>query len=150
MKKLLFALLVLTTFLNSTCKKDDDDVVAPNQIQPAAVTSAITSNTNASNWRVTLYNEAGVVKTSNFSGYTFNFLSNNTVAATVATATSGGTWSSIIDSGKTKLILNFSVPGGYLREISEDWEVLSATNNKIELRHISGGNGTTDLLTLER
>jgi hypothetical protein len=150
MKKIIFGLLMATTLLSSTCKKDDDTPAPTTGVQPAAVTTAVTSNTAASNWRVTLYNEAGTVKTSSFTGYTFNFASNSTVTATVSGATTSGTWSSLLDSGRTKLIISFNVTNGYLEEISEDWEVISATNNKIELKHISGGNGTTDLLTLER
>jgi len=39
--------------------------------------------------------------------------------------------------------LNFS-------KLSEDWEIISFTSSKIELKHVSGGNGGTDLLTFEK
>lgn len=35
-------------------------------------------------------------------------------------------------------------------ELSEDWNIISYSSNKIELIHESGGNGGTDLLTFEK
>jgi predicted nucleotidyltransferase len=40
----------------------------------------------------------------------------------------------------------FSSPSDF-EELSEDWEIISQTATKIELRHVSGGGGGTDLLT---
>jgi hypothetical protein len=37
-----------------------------------------------------------------------------------------------------------------LAELSDDWEVITITSNTIELKDVSGGNGTTDLLTFTR
>jgi hypothetical protein len=35
-------------------------------------------------------------------------------------------------------------------ELSEDWSILSISPSKIELKHVSGGNGGTDFLTFEK
>jgi hypothetical protein len=45
-------------------------------------------------------------------------------------------------------IISFASPANF-RELSEDWEILSRTASKIKLKHVSGGNGGTDLLTFE-
>lgn len=151
MKLLKLACLVGFVFSSifSSCKKDDD-VPVSTVPSTAAVATAVTSNTSTSGWRVTLYNENGVVKTSSFNGYNFNFASNGTMTAVYSSQSANGTWSTFADSGKTKLDLTFNSANSNLQSINDDWEVLTATSNKIELRDISGGNGTTDLLTLER
>ncbi|MEZ4988540.1 MAG: hypothetical protein R2795_26535 [Saprospiraceae bacterium] len=35
-------------------------------------------------------------------------------------------------------------------ELNEDWEIISQSDTRIELVHVSGGNGGTDYLTFER
>lgn len=46
-------------------------------------------------------------------------------------------------------LISFAAPNNFA-ELSEDWEILSRTASKIELKHVSGGgNGGTDLLTFE-
>ena len=37
-----------------------------------------------------------------------------------------------------------------LSKLSEDWEIIEATDTKIDLRHMSGGNRETDLLTFNK
>ena len=44
----------------------------------------------------------------------------------------------------------FTALDGPFEEISEDWRVISRTTTKIELKHISGGDGSTDYLTFEK
>jgi hypothetical protein len=60
-----------------------------------------------------------------------------------------GTWGTREDSGKTKLDLNFDDVNNF-DELDDDWEILTQSSSKIELRDVSGGNGTTDLLTFEK
>lgn len=43
----------------------------------------------------------------------------------------------------------FSSPADF-SELSEDWDIISHTASKIELKHVSGGNGGIDLLTFEK
>lgn len=43
----------------------------------------------------------------------------------------------------------FSSPADFA-ELTEDWDIISHTASKIELKHVSGGNGGTDLLTFEK
>ena len=49
----------------------------------------------------------------------------------------------------SKFVLFISGPN-FLTEINEDWDILSMIDKKIELKHVSGGNGGTDFLTFEK
>ena len=35
-------------------------------------------------------------------------------------------------------------------ELSEDWEIVSYTETRIELKHVSGGDGSIDVLVFEK
>ena len=56
-----------------------------------------------------------------------------------------------------RILITFSKPHSVgrgktlrIRQLSEDWEIIFLTNTKIELRHVSGGNGGADILTFEK
>ncbi len=145
MKKVLFILMAFSLAIVS-CKKDDDSSLN-------TTTTAVTNTVTSGAWRVTNYNEKGTDRTSVFNGYAFIFASSGSTTATLGgTAAITGSWKTGTDNSKVKLIITFTstANSGYFVEISEDWEVLERTDTKIRLRHISGGNGTTDLLTFEK
>ena len=52
-------------------------------------------------------------------------------------------------SGDIDFNIFFSSPADFA-ELSEDWDIISHSASKIELKHVSGGNGGTDLLTFEK
>ncbi len=52
-------------------------------------------------------------------------------------------------SGEIDFNIFFAAPADF-NELSEDWNIISYSSNKIELIHESGGNGGTDLLTFEK
>lgn len=52
-------------------------------------------------------------------------------------------------SGDIDFNIFFASPADFA-ELSEDWDIISQSPTKIELKHISGGNGGTDLLTFEK
>lgn len=52
-------------------------------------------------------------------------------------------------NGEIDFNILFASPEDF-NELSEDWNIVSYSNTKIELIHISGGDGETDLLTLEK
>jgi hypothetical protein len=43
----------------------------------------------------------------------------------------------------------FTSPDDF-EDLTEDWDFISETSSKMELIHISGGNGGTDYLTFEK
>jgi len=140
---MLFALLMFN--VTTMCSSDDDSNSSPSQV--------ITNTQNAvvnGTWRVTLFSEDGSNQTSNFSNYNFTFNSNGTLSATNGSTTMNGTWTTGIDDSTPKMYINFNVVNGPFEEISEDWRIMFNSNSKIELKHVSGGDGSIDLLTFEK
>ena len=141
----LFVLLVVLTI--SSCSNDDDN--------------SVTNQTNIENkvqkgiWQITKFIDSGDDETENFDGYSFTFNSNNILVATNGTNTYNGAWSITDDnsnddsSDDLDFNISFTSPPDF-EELSEDWDIISITTNKIELIHISGGNGGTDYLTFQK
>ena len=138
MKSFLFGLLVLSFTFFISCSKDDDN----SSSDPATITNQIN---NSGNWRVALFSEEGVDETSYFTGYSFSFNTGGNVTASKSGSSVSGSWVVIQDGDKNKFVLSFPDQGKF-DEISEDWEILEKADSTIKLRHISGGNGGTDLL----
>lgn len=148
MKKLilipaLFCLFMLN--VASMCSSDDD-----NSDDNSPSTSTVTTNVTSGTWRVTYFKEDDVVQTNNFNGYNFSINSNGTMVAVNGSTTKNGTWSTYSDSGSTKFDITFPDANGPFEEITEDWRVLSSSATKLELKHVSGGDGSIDLLTFEK
>ena len=147
MKKLkLISILSLLFVLNVASMCSDDDDTSTQVSNPTEIASTLADG----QWIVTLYKENDVVQTSNYSGYNFTFGTDSALSATNGTTTQSGDWSTYADSGYTKLDMIFTALDGPFEEISEDWNVISRTATKIELKHVSGGDGSIDYLTLEK
>lgn len=101
-------------------------------------------------WKVTLFQEDNSNQTHHFSGYSFTFNTDQTVVAVNGSVTQTGTWSTGGDDSSNKLIMIFPATDGPFEEISEDWHIQSKTTSKIELKHVSGGDGSVDFLTFEK
>lgn len=149
----LIPILLCIFMLNvaSMCSNDDD-----NNSNSSADPTPVINTVNQGTWRVTLYNDSGTVKTSNFTGYNFTFGSGSTLTATNGSNTYNGTWSvtssnSNDDNPSNDLDFNigFSTPANFA-DLTDDWDIVTYTASKIELRDVSGGNGGTDLLTFEK
>jgi hypothetical protein len=108
-------------------------------------------------WRVTYYFDTDTNETNDFTGYNFTFGSSNAVTASNGTNIYTGTWSVTADNGtdddnpNSDLDFNlaFTTPANFA-DLTDDWDVVSRTDTKIELIDISGGNGGTDYLTFEK
>lgn len=124
---------------------------ACNKVKTKDVNKTITDG----KWRVSLFSEDGVDETYHFSGYEFTFSDNGNVQAVGQGGTINGTWSTTDDdsnddsSSDVDLILSFPETNDF-DELTDDWDVLSQSNDKIELQDISGGDGSIDKLTFER
>lgn len=145
----IYALLGLVFFLNtaSMCSSDDSST-ATNQTN---LVNTATSGT----WRITSYIDSDVVETNKFTGYNFTFAQNGTLTAVGNGLSYSGTWS-VIDTNSNDDTIDdldfnvaFSSPADFF-ELSDDWDVVSRTDTKIQLIDISGGNGGTDYLTFEK
>lgn len=143
---LLFGIFMLN--VASTCSNDDS-----NDDDDSSSSTIITQTQNTivnGAWRVTLFSEDGSIQTSQFTNYDFVFGTNGTITANNGSNTMNGSWTTGTDDSTPKFIINFSVTNGPFEEISEDWQILSTTSTKIELKHVSGGDGSIDLLTFEK
>jgi len=147
----LIPILLCIFMLNvaSMCSSDDNSS-SSNVAQTQVIATASTGT-----WRVTLYNDSGTVKTSNFTGYNFTFAASNVITATNGTNTYAGTWS-VSDSNSNDDTINdlnfniaFSTPANFA-DLTDDWHIQSRTDTKIEFIDVSGGNGGTDYLTFEK
>lgn len=122
-----------------SCKKDD-----------FSLTPSGTSNTvQQGNWRVTFFEEDGNNETSHFSGYQLEFNNNGTVVASGNGSDINGNWSTGSDDSHVKLVLDFGASTPF-DELNDDWHVINQSENKIQMEDVSGGNGGTDYLTLEK
>lgn len=140
--------LVFLVNVASMCSNDDNPSSTVNQ---TTVINTVSSGT----WRITLYNDSGTIKTNQFTGYNFTFGPSNVLTATNGTQTYTGVWS-VTDSNSNDDSMDdldfniaFTAPANFL-ELTDDWDIQSRTDTKIELIDISGGNGGTDYLTFEK
>ena len=145
MKILALALLTVTGLLSS-CTKDDTTDTVQQQIE-----SSLTSGT----WRITKFIDSGNDETNHFSGYSFTFNSSGVLNSGNGTNNYAGTWSitdsNSNDDSQEDLDFNilFSLTNDFA-DLSDDWDIISQSQTKIELIDISGGNGGTDYLTFEK
>ena len=151
-KATIYSVLACIFMLNtaSMCSSDDDNAPASN---PTPVINTVTQGT----WRITNYFDTDSNETSNFTGYNFTFGANNVLTATNGTNTYNGTWSVVSDNSSDDdnpdsdldFNIGFSNPANFA-DLTDDWDIVSRSDTKIELIDVSGGNGGTDLLTFEK
>jgi hypothetical protein len=141
----IFVLLFLTF---SSCKKED--VNATNPATDSTSTPQIDNTPmQQGKWKVILFQEGSNVETASFSGYEFTFQDNGGVVAQKDARRVTGGW--IMGSGNRygKFILAFGQTDPF-EDISEDWTILEKTPTRLRLEHISGGDGSKELLTFEK
>jgi hypothetical protein len=142
--------LIILSFLISivACSGDSDD-------SSLAIQDQIEDNVQSSTWRITKYIDSGDDETTHYTGYNFEFKVNNVLTASNGVNTYEGTWSvtssNSNDDSQDDLDFNvfFSAPPDF-EELSDDWDIITQTSQKIELIDVSGGNGGTDYLTFEK
>ncbi|MFK5983758.1 MAG: hypothetical protein QM499_12680 [Flavobacteriaceae bacterium] len=111
-------------------------------------TSEIEDYLTTDSWYVAYYFD-DVDETSNYCEFEFIFNIDGTVVANNGTDNVNGTWSVGVDNGVDKIILDFGVTVPF-DVLNDDWDVLNASNLVIEMQDVSGGNGGTDYLTIDR
>lgn len=156
MKKVVvnFMTLLLLIMGATSCSSDN---AAPMDKITTADMEAIRTAVKTGAWRISYYFDTDKEETSNFNGFVFTFNSSGVIGATDGNTALSGAWSVSSSDNSTAdvsddtvdLSISFASPANFL-EISDDWEVISYSNNKIELKDVSGGNGGTDLLTFEK
>ncbi len=151
MKKLIlipFLSLIFMLNIASTCSNDSPSSTSSN---PTPIINTVSSGT----WKITYYFDTNSDETNNFTNYNFTFGASNVVTASNGTNTYTGSWSVLNDSSDddstSDLDFNilFSSPANFA-DLSDDWDIISRTDTKIQLIDVSGGNGGTDYLTFEK
>lgn len=162
MKNLISKIIVTLVIAISiiACSKDESNTAAAdNGTSADQVALMVQSGT----WRITYFWDTDKDETDHFAGYVFTFNADGTLIAVKGNVTVNGTWSVIDDSGNSSsdddgnstddddFNILFSVPEtSDFDDLNDDWDIISATANKIELTDVSGGNGGIDFLTFEK
>lgn len=159
MKKFQSITLTLVLLLSLgivSCSKDDDNSNSDSQTANQTI-AEVEQTVETGTWTVSKYIDSGDDETNDYNGYNFSFNSDGTLVATNGTNTVSGTWSVTNSSGNSSdddsssdddIDFNiFFVSPELFNELSDDWDILSRTATKIELRDVSGGDGSVDLLT---
>jgi hypothetical protein len=128
----------LTNFIENAIDDCDD---SPNT--DADFTNTIASGT----WRITYFFDNND-STASFNGYTFTFGSTGLIQATKNNVTTNGAWTRYYDSDSYKFELTFDAVA--LDEIEEDWNIIEKSVSVLKLKHIRGGDGSTDYLTFTK
>ena len=142
MKKVIFAVLAICVLSLAACKKDGQNNNGTNEAD-------VKANATSGSWVVTNFVYNGSDNTTNLSGFTFTFKSDNTVQATNGLLTQQGTWTLSSNNGVTRFAISF--PAGSLQallNISQNWQVVSTTSNSLSLRN--DNTGGTNILLFER
>ncbi len=137
----LLALAIIALIAITSCKKEDNSTVNSN--------TNIATNAQQGTWKITYYSSNGTDETNHYTGYTFQFNSGGTIAATNSSGSVSGTWSNGNDDSQVKFILNFGTTSPF-DELNNDWHVTQQSSSIMKLEDVSGGNGGTDLLTFEK
>ncbi len=110
----------------------------------------VTKNLADGSWSITYYEDNATDETSNFSNMLFDFDSNGTVSVN---GTTSGSWSvgeeNSNDDSSSGVKLNLAFTPTALLELNDDWDIVSQSDNKIELIDESG-DGSIDKLTFEK
>jgi hypothetical protein len=154
MKNGIIAAAMLTLSLILTGCSSDTAATIDNSVKIKQIMDVAKSGT----WHITSFINSSNDETTNFSGYNFTFNSDGTLTATNGSNSINGIWSitedddSSDDSSNDNDIdfnISFATPPNF-EELSEDWDIVSSNNSKIDLLHVSGGNGGTDTLTFTK
>lgn len=156
-KSLNFGMLIMLSFslMSAMCSSDDET----NQNGNAAEIQQVVAQVQDGNWKITYYFDSDQEETTDYVNYSFKFEANNILTVIDESSnTIVGSWSvtdtsnsSDDSSGDDDIDFNisFTTPPKF-EELSDDWDITTHNNTKIELVDISGGNGGTDYLTFEK
>lgn len=141
-----FFLLIGLAFVS--CETSDDDI-DNTDISVTDIKAVVTSGT----WIVTLFEEDGLDETSDFSGFSFTFNVEGVLRADSSDNSISGAWSISSDDDDSKEDIDFNIffssPSNFA-ELSEDWDIVSYSATRIELKDVDEEDSTVDRLVLEK
>ncbi len=124
---------------NANCDDDFDD--HDDDLEGDFVED-LTSDT----WYITYYFD-DLDETDDFNGFSFSFATDHTAEAADNNNTVSGSWA-LIQGDTAKLSLSFGTTDPF-GKLEEDWEIMAASSDKIQLRIIDS-DGSVNYLTFER
>lgn len=141
------SLVFLLVLAGVSCSKNNDG-------GSTGTIAQVKTTMQSGTWRITKFIDSGTDETSDFSGYSFTFAGSGSLTASGAT-TYTGTWSVTNSSGNddssNDIDFNIYFPlTNDFEDLNEDWDIVSRSSTRLELVHVSGGNGGTDYLTFAR
>ena len=98
-------------------------------------------------WIVALYMDGPDNDTGVYAAYQLDFNSDGSVVAESSSETINGTWDVL--SGGNDLLLDFGTSFPF-DEFNDNWDVFSVEPARVEVRDISGGDGSLDILVFEK
>lgn len=155
LKKLILLFIAFIGLVFVSCESSDDSDGLNDMANIEQVKSTIMSGS----WRVTVFEEDGMDETGYFANFTFTFMSDGRLTADNGETSVSGAWSITSDSNSSDddsssdddvdFNIYFASPANFT-EISEDWDIVSFSDSRIELRDVSGGDGSIDRLVFEK
>lgn len=126
-KKLFGSLLISGALIISACHKSNDITGSSN---PGVVVGT---------WKVSLFKDSGNDETTDFSGYTFTFNSDGSLAAAKGSSTTNGSWSK---TSKFNIDLGPKTDANKpLGELTDDWQIISIDSTLIKLGDDNSASG---------
>ncbi|WP_310992073.1 glycoside hydrolase family 43 C-terminal domain-containing protein [Aequorivita marina] len=145
MKKLI---LLIAIVVFASCSSDDDSgTVNTNEFENIKTTLP------QGTWEITTFIDGQEDKTLVFESFVFTFKEDGTVEGETDLFTETGTWAydNTSSTSEEELVLQFSGTEPF-SEISDDWDIVSVSNSKVELSDDTDDdpNGDTELLTFTK
>ncbi len=142
-------ILSLLVFFVFSCEKSEDD-----DLQNTGISvTEIKANAESGTWIVSLFEEEGMDETADFAGFGFAFNSGGVLRVVNGDNSITGAWSITTDDDSSEEDIDFNIffasPINFT-ELSEDWDIVSYSDTRIELKDIGEGNDSTDRLIFEK
>lgn len=150
MKRFKIVLVFVTISLLVSCDNDKDDIALS-----AAEAAQLNHIVQQGEWKISEYTRNGTDNTANYSNYIFAFEEENRLVVNSTSDVVNGTWRISNDSGSEFDSYNdvdfniFFESSGKLGELTSNYDVISATNDQINLS-MEQNNGETALLSFSK
>ncbi|MCM8570016.1 hypothetical protein NE848_11545 [Gramella jeungdoensis] len=151
MRSLKNVLILFSLSLILACDNDKDDIALS-----AAEAAQLNQIVMQGEWRISNYSSNGNDNTANYSDYIFVFEDDNNLSVTSPSDNINGTWRISNDSGSefdSYYDVDFNIFFGSsdkLGELTNNYDVISATNDEIKLSLENSPNGNSAYLTFSQ
>lgn len=145
-------IFLMISFVFISCETSDDDNdndIDNDDISVTEIQATVTTGT----WVVSLFEEEGVDETSDFAGFRFIFNEGGVLRADSGDNSISGAWSITSDDDDSQEDIDFNIffssPVNF-EELTEDWDIVSYSDTRIELSDESDDTTTVDRLIFQR